>query len=156
VSLSPKEIGDVAHKLGEVFPVYGKKFDASQSKLWINALAEKPVNLILRACDEYVKIGKYAPKPVDILGLIDQLKAGSAARESKPEQHRRGDPLIAQAWITYMRFAHDFELPAAASTPSMPIEQALEIVNREAAKHDRPDSIKPEHRIESYWGSAAA
>lgn len=151
MSLTPKEIGDVSFKLQEIMAVFGKKLDPSASKLWINSLADKPPNLILWALDEYVKTGKYAPKPVDILGLIANRGASSNAKTERPEVHRRGDPIIAQAWITYMRFAHDFELPAARTVPDMPLEQCLEIVNREASKHDTPDAIKPEHRIESYW-----
>lgn len=155
MSLSPKEIGDVVHKLTETFAVFRQKFDANQSKTWINALAEKPVALILRACDDHIKIGHYAPKPFEILSLIDGYRSRAAGFE-KPQEAGQRTPEIAQAWITYLRFAHDFELPQNREVPDMPIQDALEIVNREAAKQNRPDAIKPEHRIDSYWGNAAA
>jgi len=152
-----KERDDVLHKLGQVYEFYDKKPTNSHVQFWLNALNGYRPDEILAGFDQHIARGKYMPKPVEIITIMDEQRSLRRARGTAAESHGQQTPEIAQAWITYMRFAFGMSLGARAlpDAPAMPLEQALEIVNREAAKYDRPDSILPEHRIESYWGSAA-
>jgi hypothetical protein len=146
-----KEIDDLKYSLGELLKLYGKVLETTAEKFWIAALSDKPLPLILKAFREYSKTGKYAPKPVDILELIALLKV-THRRDEAPPVRKPCNPEIVEAWITYMRFAYDFNF--RDSVKGMSLDRALEIVNREAVKHNQPDAILLEHRIPEFWGAA--
>lgn len=147
---------DVLFVIGKAYEFYGKTPSQTHIQIWLDALGGYPADLIAQAFQRYYATGQYMPRPVQILSLLDDLKARKKSTEPLKADEGKRTPEIAQAWITYLRWAHDFELPHNRNVPDMPIEQALEIVNREAARQNMPDAIKPEHRIDSYWGSAAA
>jgi len=147
---------DVLFVIGKAYEFYDKKPSQTHVQIWLDALGGYPTDLIAQAFQRYYATGQYMPRPAQILQLLDDLKARKRASDPIRAEEGKRTPEIAQAWITYIRFAHGFELPMNRSVPDMPISQALEIVNREAARQGSPDAIKPEHRIDSYWGSEAA
>ena len=67
------ERDDFAHALKTTMEFYGKSLDKPQFKVWYKALAGKPIGHIKIALDQYPQVGKFAPKPVDILGIIDDV-----------------------------------------------------------------------------------
>lgn len=147
-----KEIDDLKYGIGELLKLYGKALEPTAERFWVAALSDKPLPLVLKAVNEYSKTGKYAPKPVDILDIIDLLKASHKRTQAPLHDYTPCDPEITRAWITYMRFAYSFDF--RDDIDGMPLNKALEIVNREASKHNQPDSILLEHRIPEFWGAA--
>jgi hypothetical protein len=151
-----KQRDDLLAILSKAYEFYGKTPSTTHTQIWLDALRDYPPQLVADAFRRYYATGQYMPRPVQILQLLDDLKARKRASDPLSAEEGQRTPEVAQAWITYIRFAHGFELPASKSVPDMPISQALEIVNREAARQGMPEAIKPEHHIDSYWGTAAA
>lgn len=149
--MTPKEMDDVTYKLKEIFTIYGKDISDQVCALWVRSLSGKDPNLILKAFDEYAKEGKYAPKPVDIIELVDRIKVEVRARISGNfKSPKGGNPEIAAAWIAYIRQAHGFPLPASMDPPGampMSLDDALPIVQREAIKYRCPEALLQEHRF---------
>lgn len=139
-----KEVDDLTYALREVFTIYGKRLEEQVERLWIKSLSGKSIDMLLRAIREYPRIGKYAPKPIDILELVAKYKVETKKPTAMNFGH--GDPTIGRAWITYIREAHKFPLSIGRDVPSMPLDEALGIVQREAIKYNQIDALLPEHR----------
>ena len=154
---SRKENDDIVHKIQETLQFYGKDLEKRFMNVWLSSLAEWDTEDIISTLDHHVgsESGRYAPRPADIIKLLNE-KRGQSRWDRKYSQDNfvnldevECDPQIAKAWSTYMKFAHDFMMPG--QKPDMPMDECLEIVNREAKKHKIPESIQPEHRIAEYW-----
>lgn len=69
----------VAVMLGMVAKIYGKQVDASDAEvtieLWHRYLCDEPDDLVQLAFDRYIAANIYAPKPAEILELIEQTKS---------------------------------------------------------------------------------
>ena len=74
---------DFAHALGQTLEFYGKELKREDFSFWYRALGEKDIAPVKAALLEYTKVGKYAPKPVDILDLISD-RAIPARQEALP------------------------------------------------------------------------
>jgi len=154
---SQKETDDIVYKLQEVLNFYGKELEPQFRKVWLTAFAEWETARVMQSLDDYIgsEHGKYAPKPADIIKILKEKRERD--QWGKKYSHDnfvdldavKCDEKTAKAWCTYMKFAFDFMVPG--QKPDMPLNECLEIVNREAKKHNQPDSILLEHRIAEVW-----
>jgi hypothetical protein len=68
----------VAIMLGTMREIYGKQSDSPNPAmlidLWYRYLADEPVGLVQQAFDEHVATNKFAPKPAEILELVEKAK----------------------------------------------------------------------------------
>ena len=71
---------DIIHAIEQTVSFYGKSLDKTAIGFWLNGLRDKDPVMIKRALMMYAAKGKYAPKPVDILEIIDSLEG---SRKSK-------------------------------------------------------------------------
>ncbi len=69
---------DVAIMLGTMREIYGTKGDGSDPKimieLWYRYLCDEPREIVQMAFDEHVATNKFAPKPAEILELVEKAK----------------------------------------------------------------------------------
>lgn len=154
---SPTDNDDIVYKIQEVLHFFNKELEPQFRKVWLTAFAEYDAQSVVQSFDDYVgsENGKYAPKPADIIKILKERK-GKNQWDRKYSRDNFIDldsvhccPLIAKAWKVYMDFAYGFKMPG--DKPDMPLDECLEIVNREAKKYNQPDSILVEHRIAEVW-----
>lgn len=139
--------------LREAFEFFNpSRWTERHNKIWLDALTGLPGEKIQEGFREYYKSGKHMPKPSEIIALINErvTPASKTRRElSESEPARRCDPMIASAWKIYLR---DFmQWPFGNPEIELDHERVLHIVNREAARCEKPGAIRPIDRIEEYW-----
>lgn len=70
---------EVSVMLGMLRVVYGNQIEEQNPeiaiKLWRRFLSDEPSDLVQLAIDEYIAKNTYAPKPADILRLIEAIKS---------------------------------------------------------------------------------
>lgn len=150
---------DFLYALGQTLGFYGKELDRMQTSFWWTACRERPVKKLKNALIEYTKIGKFAPKPADILTLVDNMNIN---RGDRAEAHKipttSCPPDIAKAWMWFLgriteeseNFAGIFESGGDISITEQ--ERYLHVVNHEAHKYSTPEAIPEEYRLPEVWG----
>lgn len=156
--MTPVERDDFIHTLTTTMKFYSKDVDAMQMKFWFRALAQQPLERIKRAFEIHVQTGKYAPKPVDILGILDEERQRTAANQERAEKpYKPCPPEVADAWRWFLGQTMDDSDNFAGifSREDIPAEQQekyLHIVNHEAQQAGLPDAISDEYKLKEVWG----
>ncbi len=148
--MNVKEAADFAYRIKEMAEQRGKSLTPVMAKGWFNAVCHELFEDFSQAVDQDFKENKYMPEPWRILAIIADIK--NRRKSIKPEEVKEVfycDPKIANAWVRYMKFAYGFDTPG--SHQYMSIDEALVIVNQQAALHNNPDSILREHKLAEYW-----
>lgn len=70
---------EVAIMLGTIREIYGKQGDSPNPEftiaLWHRYLSDEPTELVQQAMDKHIASSIFAPKPVEILALIEEKKS---------------------------------------------------------------------------------
>lgn len=154
--METSERENLSYKLSEVFSLYNKTLEPAVVKLWLRALADKPWPQISDALDEHMRVGKYAPRPVDILEILfrnrDRRKsfAPPVAEEEIPVPCPDN---IHRAWVWFIhKYSGEvfgkFDPPTPAEE-----EEYLLLVNQEAKRINLPDAIPNEFKLREVWGN---
>ena len=61
---------EFAHVLGQTLQFYGKTLEKSDFSFWYSAMGDRSIYAIKNALKEYVKVGKYAPRPANVMELL--------------------------------------------------------------------------------------
>lgn len=152
------ERDDFVHALGQTLAFYGKDLDKMQTSFWVTACNGRPVKKLKAALLDYVRVGKYAPKPADILAIIDQQPKGEAKALPPPKQETSCPPEVAKAWMWFLnRITEDSKnlsglFDSNGSYTLDEQEKFLHIVNHEAHKYSTPDAIPGEYKLKEVWG----
>jgi len=148
---------DFAHALGQTLQFYGKKMEKSDFSFWYSAMGDRPVIQIKNALKNYVKVGKFAPRPANILELMTQSAATSRSALPPPEKKETScPPEIASAWMWFIRKTGgemaQGVLPMVEGVTADMEEKYLHIVNHEARQANEPDAIPDEFKLAECWG----
>lgn len=153
------EKDDFSNALGQVLKFYNKDLDKMQFSFWYNAFAGKPVHEIKRALMQYTREGKFAPKPKDIIEIMETDKSYTQAHLPAPDVMTTScPPEIAKAWMWFInRCAKgsanlDGLFDDSGNIDLLTQERYLHIVNHEAREQDSPESIPKEYRLVEVWG----
>ena len=159
--IDPKQRDDVYHKLKEVMAFFTRdEMDRNKLSYWMKALDGFASDEICASLEDYVAIGKYAPKPRDILDILRERRQRNQASQGPqpcapftppPEEARK-------AWMWYIATFRCGELtgtmfPGYRNVDPEIQDQYLEIVNREAAAANAPEAIGDDHKIARYWNN---
>ncbi len=153
-----KDRDDFMFALGQTMEFYGKTIDSSSFKFWYSAMGDRPVYQIKEALLEYVKIGKFAPRPANIMELISQRQPKQRAELPPPPPETSCPPDIAKAWMWFIgRCAQGSENLDGLFSSSLDIdietqERYLHVVNHEAKSANDPEAIPEEFRLAEVWG----
>jgi hypothetical protein len=148
---------DFAHVLGQTMEFYGKTLEKSDFSFWYSAMGDRHVSTIKTALKEYVKIGKYAPRPASIMEIINNLTPQSRqAALPPPPPETSCPPETAKAWMWFIgRMCKGSKLDGLFSDKlDIDIEtqeKYLHIVNHEAKATDNPESIPDEYKLAEVW-----
>jgi len=150
------ERDNLSYKLVEVFSLYNKTVEAAVVKLWLRALADKPWTQISDALDEHMRVGKYAPRPVDILEII--FRNRDRRKSFAPQVVEEDIPIpcpdhIHRAWVWFIH-KHSEKVFGKLDIPTPAQEEEyLLVVNQEALRVNIPDAIPDEFKLREVWGS---
>lgn len=151
------ERDEFAHALGQTLKFFGKELEKSDFSFWYSAMGDRSVVSIKNALKEYVKVGRYAPRPANILELMSTRAEHSRTQLPPPVTTTSCPPEIASAWMWFI--AHSAKgsknLEGIFDRKDIPVEtqeKYLHIVNHEAKKSNMPDAIPQEYRLAEVWG----
>jgi len=146
---------DFVYALTQTLAFYGKQLEPMQATFWWDACRERGVDNLKRAMREHIKVGKFAPKPADILGICDNMSQHSPQRAAlSPPPVTNCPPEISEAWRWFigrctsggMLFADVQDVDQKTK------ERYLFLVNEQAFKYQDPDSIPDEYKLKEIWG----
>ena len=149
---------DFSHALGQTLAFYGKELDSTQFSFWYRALSDRPIEKIKAALLEYVKIGRFAPRPAHILELIGS--STEQARNTLPppdDSYTKCPEEIHDAWTwfigMYCKDSRNMDGVFKRDPVSAELEERyLHIVNHEAQKAGMPDAIPDEFKLKEVFG----
>lgn len=150
------ERDDFVHALGQTLAFYGKELDQMQTSFWLTACRDKGSRRLKAALIEYTKIGKYAPRPADILAIVDNMSQQNKVKALPPPPTTNCPPDIAQAWMWFInRMTRGSSLEGlfdeAGAVDLETQEKYLHIVNHEAHKYGTPEAIPDEYKLREVW-----
>lgn len=152
--MNPHERDDITHALNQLQQFYGKELNEVQVKLWIRAIGHLPYADLRVALADYPKVGKHAPKPVEIIEIVNQLR-DARRRENAELPAPAGppcDPKVAAAW-RYVIGLWEFDL--FRNRPGITderIDEYTAICNRQALASGNADAIPPDAWRTDIWG----
>lgn len=163
--MQPVDRDDVIHALTQVQAFYGKDVDEVAVKLWMRALQGYEPAAVKRALADYPARGRYAPRPRDIIEIIEEQRQ-ERVRESQalPEPVTTNcPPEIAQAWMWFIGLVASTGtsplmadvMPRQEISPELQ-DRYLNLVNHEARRLNTPDAIPDEFKLQEVWGDIAA
>jgi len=149
---------DFLYALKQTLAFYNKDLDRMQTSFWWTACKEKPVAKLKKALIEHTKVGKFAPKPADVLTLVDSMNHHSGAISQMHTIPTTNCPKdIAKAWMWFIDRIAD-ESPTLSglfgSDQSISVDQQekyLHVVNDQAHKYGMPESIPDEYKLKEVW-----
>jgi len=151
---------DFLYSLKQTLLFYNKDLDRMQTSFWWTACKDKPIAKLKKALVEHTKVGKYAPKPADILALVDNMAINHGRRsETHAAPKTNCPPAIAEAWGWFLgRISQDCSNPnfrMFQSNTGIDIktqEKYLHVVNHEAHKYSMPEAIPNQFKLKEVWG----
>lgn len=157
--MNAKERDDVIFALKSTMNFYNKTLDDQQIRIWIRAFIGKDSKQVVKAFRDYCYTGKYAPKPVEILELLQLVKQHDTQyAEPAPIPESSCPKEISVAWYWFLgKITADAENPAMKIGSDKPYtpeqeEEMLLLVNSEAKKFNSPDSIPDDFKLTEVWG----
>ncbi|RLA38452.1 MAG: hypothetical protein DRR06_20765 [Gammaproteobacteria bacterium] len=153
------ERDDFVHALGQTLAFYGKDLSMMQTSFWVTACGDKSVFQLKRALIEYTKVGKFAPKPADILSIVDNMGARHGRKEKTlPPPVTSCPPEVTKAWMWFIgRMAKgsknlDGLFDKHSDVDVATQEKYLHTINHEAHKYGTPDAVPEEFKLKEVWG----
>lgn len=155
--MEQKELNDVLFAVDYLLKFYGKSMEKIHKQVWSRTIIDSGYSSFQwqEALRQYPSIGKFAPKPSEIL---DQL---NLRRENKPKGQSAPEPLttncpdhIANAWRYWVPRFWGQALPASTQQEDQPDkeDEYLMTINREAKRTNTPEAIPEIYRLREVWG----
>ena len=155
--MEQKELNDVLFAVDYLLKFYGKSMEKIHKQVWSRTIIDSGYSSFQwqETLREYPSIGKFAPKPSEIL---DQL---NLRRENKPKSQAAPEPLttncpdhIANAWRYWIPRFWGRDLPDGSRPKDQPEkeDQYLMTINREAKRTNTPEAIPKIYRLREVWG----
>ena len=150
---------DFLYSLKSTMGFFGKDLDKMQASFWWTACNGKPLPKLKAALLEWHRVGKFAPKPVDILSLIDDRAAFQSQSETPAIPTTDCPPEIARAWMWFIKMRCEGSLLLSGAMgkreklDSETEEKYMHAVNHEAHKYGMPDAIPDEYKLKEVWGA---
>lgn len=148
---------DVLHALKYCFKFYNKELDKHQIQVWQHIIRNNNYSSYqwTEVLKNYFQVGKFAPKPPEILEMLTELAERKRSRQPQAEPITTNCPeQISSAWRHWIPIFWGQSLPFSSDDSEVTPEQEEEwlvTVNREAKRTDSPESIPLEYRIEEIW-----
>ena len=155
--MNNKDLGDVVFALKYCFEFYGKTLDKQQLQVWQSIIRSNSYNAVQwqTVLKNYFQVGKFAPKPPEILEMLAEERQHTQAKEPQPEPLTTDCPEhIANAWRYWLPKFWGMAVPGASTIVDTDIDEdeSLLLVNREAKRTNTPEAIPPAYQLKEVWG----
>jgi hypothetical protein len=153
--MTPHERDDLIHAITQTLAFYDKKPSDLDLVFWTRGLKNYPIKAAKRALSDYTAIGRYAPKPAQIIDLINEQRECVPRRESLPPPEVSAEPAppeVAKAWRAVIaQWGLGMFADAEPDDPETAHRYAR-ICNEQAAGNGNPEAIPPEAWLHDVWG----
>ena len=153
-------IDNLSKNLAKAKTFFGSKnWSSEHNQIWQDALCYYKPDQITRAFEEHYQSGKYMPKPAEIIDTLKRFypKKSASERDEEARQaqekqaYKKPDPRIVLATMIYQRYY--LELTGwSVDEHAMSQNDVLNIVNAQAAKYNVFGGVRPDHRLDQFWG----
>jgi hypothetical protein len=152
-----KDLGDVVYALKYCFSFYGKELDKQQLQVWQNIIRGNSYNSVQwqTVLKNYFQVGKFAPKPPEILEMLAEEREHTQAKAPQPEPLTTNCPKhIADAWRYWLPKFWGMAVPGVSTIVDTDIDEdeSLLLVNREAKRTNTPEAIPAAYQLKEVWG----
>lgn len=155
--MEQKELNDVLFAADYTLKFYGKPMEKIHKQVWSRTVLDSGYSSfqwkeVLR---EWPSIGKFAPKPSEILEQL-ALKSENKPRrfDSKKEELEPCPEPIAKAWRYWIPVFWGQSLPfESEDVDEAEAEAYLLLVNEEAKRTNTPEAIPDNYKIEQIWNA---
>ena len=152
-----KELEDCMHGLCQVYGFYSKEFDDVQRAFWMQAIQGVDPQAFLIAVRQYTREGRYAPKPKDVLDIMERDKPRTADALTIPAELGNVAPKhISDAWRYWLPKFWGKETGGVMGQPEGSVshekaEEMLILINKEAKRVNNPDAIPFDYKLVEVW-----
>lgn len=153
--MNQKEINDVLFAVDYTHKFYNKQLEDIHKQVWSRTILDSGYTPFQwqEALRNWPAIGKFAPRPAEIL---EQL---NLRRENTPKENKAPEPLttdcpepIANAWRYWIPIFWGQDLPfEQGKVDDSEAEAYLILVNEEAKRTNTPESIPEKYKLELIW-----
>ena len=155
--MNQKEIGDVLFAADYTLQFYGKPMQKIHKQVWSRTVLDSgySAHQWKEALRQWPAIGKFAPRPAEILGHLN-LQRENQPKKFAPKEELVSDcpEPIAKAWRYWIPVFWGQSLPfQSEEVDDSEAEAWLLLVNEEAKRTNTPESIPEEFRIEQIWNA---
>ena len=156
--MNNKDLGDVVYALKYCFSFYGKELDKQQLQVWQNIIRGNSYNAVQwqAVLKNYFQVGKFAPKPPEILEMLAEEREHTQAKKPPPQPLTTNCPEhIASAWRYWLPKFWGMAVPGVSTIPVPQPEledEYLMTVNREAKRTNTPEAIPQGFKLREVWG----
>lgn len=155
--MEQKELNDVLFAVDYLLKFYGKSMEKIHKQVWSRTIIDSDYSSFQwqEALRKYPSIGRFAPKPSEILDQLNLL------RENKPKSQPASQPLttncpdhISNAWRYWIPRFWGQALPGSTQQEDQPDkeDEYLMTINREAKRANTPEAIPEIYRLREVWG----
>ena len=153
--MTPAERDDVAHAIHQTMAFYDKELTPGQMKIWLHAVSVRDAQDVKAALLEYIKIGQYAPRPKNILELVENKRFERL--RSEPVQRienkvREAPPEVAKAWQFVIKLWGMGDMYGVSKVSPEEQDRMIELCNRQCVANGNAEAIPPEAFREDIWG----
>ena len=159
--MNNKDLGNVVYALKYCFSFYGKELDKQQLQVWQNIIRSNSYNSVQwqNVLKQYFQVGKFAPKPPEILEMLAEEREHTQAKAPPPQPLTTNCPEhIADAWRYWLPKFWGMPVPGVStivvSDPELE-DKYLMTVNREAKRTNSPEAIPEGFKLNEVWGDSA-
>lgn len=154
--MNNQDMGDVMYALKYCFEFYGKTLDKQQQQVWQSIVRSNSYNATQwkSVLKQYFQVGKFAPKPPEILEMLTEERQHSQAQRPPPAALTTDCPKhIEDAWRYWIPKFYGEAVPGPSTIVDTDIdyEEALMIVNREAKRTNMPEAIPEKYKLDQIW-----
>ena len=155
--MEKKDLEDVLFAVKYTHQFYNKQLEDIHRQVWSRTVLDSGYSSFqwLESLRQWPSIGKFAPRPAEILEQL-HLKRDTKPRESSPAEPLTTDcpEPIANAWRYWMPIFWGEDLPfEQGEVDESQAEAYLILVNEEAKRTNTPEAIPDTYRLEQIWNA---
>jgi hypothetical protein len=153
--MTPFERDDIAHAVSQVMAFYDKELTPLQMKFWLEDLSGRDPQDVKDALTEYRSIGKYAPRPANILEIL-KTKQSVRSQAHSPlmleSPVREAPKEVSKAWAFVIKMWGMGDMYGVGDVSREEQDRMIELCNRQAKQSGNAESIPPDAFRPDIWG----
>lgn len=155
--MDQKELNDVLFAVEYTHKFYNKSLEQVHKQVWSRTVIDSGYTSFQwqEALRNWPAIGKFAPRPAEILEQLNLNRENAPKHKEAPEPLTTNCPEpIANAWRYWIPVFWGESLPfEQGKVEESEAEAYLILVNEEAKRTNTPESIPDQYKLEQIWNA---